>query len=196
MSSHGFSNLSNIASSTSAKSFLRRTVGRLWVLTTIRLLKASSLGFRTNRFFECPKCRKWVRMAFPHLELSLHRIQKSRFLSRPEGRLLVPKPISLLRTSFKRVHQSLFFCVCSACRKFVRMSFRHHETSHHRIHQPRFLRRPEGILFVLRPISLLKTSLKRLHQCRLFRISGSRKYGRMAFRHVEKSFHRLHQSSF
>jgi hypothetical protein len=48
-------------------------------------------------------------MAFRHLEISLYRLQQSRFLRRPEGRLLFPRPIRLLKTSLKRLHQS-FFC--------------------------------------------------------------------------------------
>jgi hypothetical protein len=44
------------------------------------------------------------------------------------------------------------------------MSFRQPETSYHRIHQRRFLRRPESTLWVIRAIRLFKTSLKQLYQ--------------------------------
>jgi hypothetical protein len=44
------------------------------------------------------------------------------------------------------------------------MAFRHLETSLHRHHKSRLLRRPEDRLFVLRVIRLLETSLPLLRQ--------------------------------
>jgi hypothetical protein len=71
-----------IASSTSAKSFLRRSVGRYWFLTTFRLLKTSLQRLRTNRLFECQKCRKCFRMAFLQYKTSMHRLHQRRILRR------------------------------------------------------------------------------------------------------------------
>jgi hypothetical protein len=49
------------------------------------------------------------------------------------------------------------------------MAFRHHETSLQRLHQSRFLRRPEGSICVRRAIRLLKTSLKEIRPRCFFR---------------------------
>jgi hypothetical protein len=48
----------------------------------------------------------------------------------------------------------------------------------------------------LRPIRLLKTSLKRLRPSRFFWSPGCRKLVRMAFRHVQTSLYQHHQSRF
>jgi hypothetical protein len=45
------------------------------------------------------------------------------------------------------------------------MADRHLETSLHRLHQSRFLRRPEGTLWVLKAIPQLQISLKQLRPC-------------------------------
>jgi hypothetical protein len=49
--------------------------GRLWVLRAISLLETAHLRIRPFRFIGCPWIRKWVHMAFRHLQTSLHRIQ-------------------------------------------------------------------------------------------------------------------------
>jgi hypothetical protein len=72
----------------------------------------------------------------------------------------------------------------------VGMSIWHPETSFHRLHQSRCLRRLEDKLEVLRAIRFLKTSLKRICPSRLFRCSGCRKRVRIA------SLQRLHQRRF
>jgi hypothetical protein len=54
------------------------------------------------------------------------------------------------------------------------MAFWHLETSLYRLHQSRFLRRPEGRLWLLRAIRLLKTSLKRHRKNSFFRCPGCR----------------------
>jgi hypothetical protein len=59
-----------------------------------------------------------------------------------------------------------------------------------------FLKLPEGKLWVLRVIRLLKTSLKQLHQSRFFRYSWCRKCLRMGFRHLETSLHLFKPKSF
>jgi hypothetical protein len=48
------------------------------------------------------------------------------------------------------------------------MDFRHHESSIHRLHQSRSLRRPEVRLRVPRAIRLLKTSHKQILPSRFF----------------------------
>jgi hypothetical protein len=61
------------------------------------------------------------------------------------------------------------------------MVFRHHETSLQRLHQSRILIHTECRLRVLRPILLLKTSLKRLRSSHIFWCPGFRKCFRVAF---------------
>jgi hypothetical protein len=67
--------------------FLIRPRGGLLFFRPIRLLKSSLTQIRPIPFFECPKCRKCVRMAFGHNETSLHRLHQNLILRRPEGRL-------------------------------------------------------------------------------------------------------------
>jgi hypothetical protein len=74
------------------------------------------------------------------------------------------------------------------------MAFRQLETYLYRLHQSRFVRRPEGRLWVLMAIRLLKSSLKRLRPNRYFQCQESRKWFRVANRHLERSPHRLRQS--
>jgi hypothetical protein len=93
-------------------------------------------------------------MAFRHLETSLHRLQQSRFLRRPEGSLWVLRSIHLLKTSLPRFRPN-FFLECPKCRKFVRMAFRQHETSLHWHYHCRILRSSEGRLRGLRAITLI-----------------------------------------
>jgi hypothetical protein len=57
-----------------------------------------------------------------------------------------------------------------------------------------FLRRPEGRLWILKAIRLLKTSLKHLRPSRFFRCPGCRKWVRMALRNLETTLHHLQQS--
>jgi hypothetical protein len=107
----------------------------------------------------------------------------------------VLRSIRLLRTSLKRLH----LCHCfrfPGYRKRFRIAHGHIDTSVHRLRQSRFLRRPEGSLWVLRAIRLLKTSLKRLRRSRFIRIPGCGKFHLMAFRQLKTLLHRLHQRSF
>jgi hypothetical protein len=114
--------------------------------------------------------------------------------SRIYGRLCVFRAIRLLKISLKGLRLSSLFR-CPGCSKWVRIAFRHFVTSL-RLHQSRFLSRPNGIVWVLTAIILLKSLLKRLHQSRFFRCSRCRKWDRMAFRHLEIPPHWLHQSRF
>jgi hypothetical protein len=132
-------------------------------------------------------------MTFRHLETPLNRIQQRRFLRRPEGRLYDLRAIRLI--SLKRLHQRRLFR-CSGCRKFLRMDYCHLETSTNPLHQSRFLRRPEGGLWVIRATNLPNTSVKQLHESRFFLCSACRKCVRMAFRQLETSLHRLKQTRF
>jgi hypothetical protein len=127
---------------------LRRSVGRIWFIRAIRLIKSSLKRIHPSRFFRFSECRKWVRITFRHLETSLNRLQQCRFLRRPEGRLREPRPIRQIITSIKRIRPS------PGCRKLFRMVFRHLEKLLHWIQQNRFLRRPEGRLWVVRAIPL------------------------------------------
>jgi hypothetical protein len=131
-------------------------------------------------------------MAFLHPESSLHRLQQRCISRRSEGRLLVPRAIRLLKETLKKHRPSRFLGNpgCGKC-----MDFGHLQTLY-RLLQNRFLRRPEGRLWVLRPIRLLKTSLKRLRPSRFFPCPGSSKWVRMTFQHLETFLHRLHQSRF
>jgi hypothetical protein len=52
------------------------------------------------------------------------------------------------------------------------MAFRHLETSLQQIHQSRFLRPPEGWLWVLKAIRLPKTSLPRIRPKRFLKASN------------------------
>jgi hypothetical protein len=133
-----------------------RPKGRLCVLSTVRLLKTSLKRLRPSRFFRCPGSTKYVRMAFQHLETSLNRIHQSGFLRRPEGRLWVHRAIRLHKHHLTDFVQVVFRCPGRT--KWVRMASRQFETSLHLLHQSRFLRRPEGRLWVLRHIRLLKTT--------------------------------------
>jgi hypothetical protein len=74
------------------------------------------------------------------------------------------------------------------------MAFGHLETSLHRHHQRRILRRPEGRLGFVRIIRLLDTSISRLRPIRFFRCPGCRKWVCNAFRRLKSSLHRLHHS--
>jgi hypothetical protein len=148
-----------------------------------------------SRIFRSSRCRKWVQLDFRHFETSIHWLNQTRFLRRPECRLWVGRAIRLHKTSFPRLCPNCFF-ECSECRKYVLMAFRHHETLLHRHHQSRTLRRPDSKFWVIRPILLLKISVKWLHSSCFIRCSGCRKWFRMAFWHLEKSLHRLHQSRF
>jgi hypothetical protein len=150
----------------------------------IRLLKKSLKQLRPS-----PGCRQWVLMAFRHPETSLHRIHQSRFCTRPEGRLWVLRFIHLLKTSLKRPFPSQFFR-CLGCTKWVRILFWYLETSLHRLQQGRFLWRPEGKLWVLRPFAYFKHHWNELI-IDFFRFTGSTKWFFMAYRHI---FISLHQS--
>jgi hypothetical protein len=76
------------------------------------------------------------------------------------------------------------------------MAFRNLEKFLHLRQQSRFLGRPEGSLFVLRAIRLLKTSLKKLRPSRFFQFPECRNSGRMAFRHLETYFIDMNKIDF
>jgi hypothetical protein len=73
---YGLSTPWNIVSPTSPKSFFRCPEDRLWILRAIRLLKILHKRLRPSRFSRNSECRKWVGMAFRHLQKSLHRQPK------------------------------------------------------------------------------------------------------------------------
>jgi hypothetical protein len=77
--------------------FLRRPEGKLTILRGIRLHKYSLKRLRPSCFFQCSGCKKYVRMLFRQLETSLHPIQQSRILRRPQGRLCVFRAIAFLK---------------------------------------------------------------------------------------------------
>jgi hypothetical protein len=79
---------------------------------------------------------------------------------------------------------------CSGCRKWFRRAFRHLETSLHPLQQSRFFRRPEGRLWDIRAICLLKTSLKDQVAFSL------QKWVRMVFLPLETSLHLIHPRRF
>jgi hypothetical protein len=83
-------------------------------------------------------------MAFHHLETTLQRLHHSRFIRRPEGRLLVISAIPLLKTSLKRLRPSRFFDVRDAGNQFKKAFDKLKFTSS--FLQSRFLRSPEGRL--------------------------------------------------
>jgi uncharacterized protein YlaI len=154
--------------------FLRWPEGRLWVLRVIRLLK-NHLNNRPIRIFQCPRCRKWVRIDFRTFETSFHRLHQSRFLRLPEEDCVF-KDIGLLKTLVNRPYPSLFS-----------MSRRHKMSSHgldksfHRHHIGLILTRTHGQLWVHRVIHLLKTTLKLLHPSPFFGCAVCRKWDGMAF---------------
>jgi hypothetical protein len=59
-----------------------------------------------------------------------------------------------------------------------------------------FLWRPEGRLWILRPIRLHEISLKQFRLSSFFRCPWTTKWVRMAFRILETSLHRIQQSRF
>jgi hypothetical protein len=120
MSSYDLSTPWNIAQSTSPKSFFKTQEVRFWILSAIRLLKTSQAN-SPKWLFWCQGFTLWDGVTIRHLETSFLRIQQSRFLGRPDGRLLVPRAICLRGTSRKGLHPSGFFR-CSGCRKWIRMS--------------------------------------------------------------------------
>jgi hypothetical protein len=77
---------------------LRRSQGRLWVLRTIRLLKASLKQLHQSCFFRWPGSRKWVRIAFRHLETSFHRFHQS-FFKTSRRQIMCSKGNSPLETA-------------------------------------------------------------------------------------------------
>jgi hypothetical protein len=95
MSSHGLSKTCFIEFTIR---FLRRPKGRLWFFRAILLLKTSLKRSHPSRVFQCSACKKCVRMAHRYVETSLHRLQQSRFLKRPNGRLCVVRVIRLLKS--------------------------------------------------------------------------------------------------
>jgi hypothetical protein len=138
--------------------------------------------------------QKCGRMALRHLETSLHRLLQSRLLRHPDGRLWVLRAIHLFKTSLYRLRPSRFIR-SQGYRKLVRTAFdtlKHHFIDFNSL----FSRRPEDSLCALSSIRLLKPSFKWLYQNTFFWFPGCRKWFRMAFRHLETSFHRLRKSRF
>jgi hypothetical protein len=173
--------------------FLRRPEVKLLVLRVIRLLKAS-LSNRSSRFFRYRRCIKCVHMAFRHLETSHHCIQKFFFLRRSESRLRVLRAIRLPKTSLQRLRPSRFI-PCPGCTKWVRMYFRHIETSIRRIHQSRFFNVQKADYEFSGQFTYLKHHLSDMAR-HFFRCSVCGKWVRMAFGHLQIWLHLLHQSLF
>jgi hypothetical protein len=149
---------------------------------------------RPSRFFECPGYRKWVRMAFRHLETKLHLLQQSRILRRPESRLWLFSIIRLLESSLARIRPSLFW--------MPRMQ----KMSSHGLSTPSIIASLTSIkshfrtsrkqIMISQGILLLETSISRIRPSRLFGWPGCRKWLCAAFRYLNTSLHRLHQSTF
>jgi hypothetical protein len=137
-----------------------------------------------------PRCRKWISMAFRHLETSLHRFHKSRFLIRPGGRLWVHSAIRLL----KRI-LSDFVKVAFSMSMMQKIGSHGLSTSRNiaSSNSPKSFFKPSRRL---RAIWQLKTSLKRLRPSRFFRCARCRKWVGMTIWHLETSFHRIHQSRY
>jgi hypothetical protein len=193
MSSHCLSTPWNIATSTSPKSFFKDVQKADNVSTGPFAYLNHHLSDFGQVAFSMPRKHKMSSHGLRHLETPLNRLHVSRFLRRPECRLWVLRSIPLFKTSLKQHRPSRFFGD-PGLRKF--MAFRHLETTLNRLLQNRFLRRPEGRLWILRPIRLHNTSLKRFSPSSFFRCPGTTKWVRMAFRHFETSLHRLQQSRF
>jgi hypothetical protein len=142
--------------------FFRRPEGRLSVVRAFRLLKKLLMRLLPSRFIQNSGCRKWVRMVFRILDTSLHRVQQSSFLIRPEGKLWILRLNRLL----KRLRPRRFFDAQDAENELA-WPF---ESWEHRIidHQSWFLRRPEVKIRVLSAIQLHITTLKRLRPSRFF----------------------------
>jgi hypothetical protein len=87
---------------------LRRPEGRLWLLRAIRLHKKSLRQLLQSPFFRWPECRKLVRIAFRHLQTSLHRHYQSRILRHPEIILRVLRAIQLLKLDLSDFVQIAF----------------------------------------------------------------------------------------
>jgi hypothetical protein len=83
-------------------------------------------------------------MAFHHHQKTLHRLHQTRFIRRPECRLLDLSAIRLLKTSFKRLRPSQIFDARDAGNQFEKAFDTLKIASS--FHQSRFLRRPEGRL--------------------------------------------------
>jgi hypothetical protein len=96
-------------------------------------------------------------MASRNIETSLLRLHEIRFIRLPESRLWVLRAIYLLKSTLNKHRPSRFF-INPGFRKWL--AFGHFETMSHRLLQNRFLRRPEGSLWILRRIRVHKTSLK------------------------------------
>jgi hypothetical protein len=154
----------------------------------------------TRRFFRCSESTKWVRMAFRHLETSIPRIQQCRFLRRQEIRFWALRAIRLFETTIPR-HKT-WLRQLRPCRiwpwiaKWVRMAFRHLETSLKRLHPSRFWISHEGRLWILRAFCLHKTLLQRICSNRFFEFTECRKCFRIAIQHHETKLHRNHQVEF
>jgi hypothetical protein len=204
MWSHGLPTPWNIISSTSPKSFLRRTEGTLWVVRAIRLLKKSLKQLHQSRFFGSHHLSYFVQVGLSDAEDAENKFVwpfdtlKHRFIFKKFVFYDVQKayyeflgPFAYLK--HKRIHQNRFFR-CLEFRKWVRMAYRRHHISHHRLHQSRFLRRPEGRLLVLITTQILKTSLKRPCTSRFFRCPWFKKWERKGFRYLETSLHWLRRS--
>jgi hypothetical protein len=153
-----------IVLSNSVYSFLWRPVGRLWVLTLIRLLKTSSLALRTNRFFECPKFTKCVQ----HHETSLYWNHQSR-IQRADNEFSGPFP-------YLKLHLMDFIQNNFSMHRMQKInSFRlSTQISLHRLHQNRFLSPPEGRLWFHRAFRLLKTKLKRITRVAFFDVQNAK----------------------
>jgi hypothetical protein len=116
------------------------------------------------------------------------------FFCYSEGTLWDLRAFGLFKTPHKRLRPCRFFR-CLGGRKLVHKYFPHLENSHLRLQECRFLKRTEGNLWVIRAISLLKTSQANSSKS-LFECSECIKWVRMAFRKLQTSLHLLQQSRF
>jgi hypothetical protein len=183
MSSRCLSTPSNIASSTSTKSFFKTLRRQIMYYQGQSPTYNITYDFIRVAFFDAVHAENVFWWLFDTLNTELHWIHQSRFLRRPEDRLWLLWAIRLLKTSLKRLHQSHLFR-CWGCRKCVRMAYRHHESSLHRHHEIRTLILSEIRIRIFRPIRLFKTSLRRFHPIRFFRFPRKRKSVRMAYQHL------------
>jgi hypothetical protein len=189
MSSHGHWHIETSHHRQRQSRILRRPEGRLRFLTALRLLEKSLPRNRQSRFFGCPGGRYLFAVPLYTFNHRFIEFTKSHF-THPESRLWFLRVILLLETSLPRLRPSHFF-FWPRKKKISSHILSTTSNSLHRLHQSRILRLPEGRLWVLRAICLFETLLR---PSRIFWCPGCSKWVRMAFRHLEISLHRLHQS--
>jgi hypothetical protein len=182
MLSNGLSTSWIIDSRRHQSRILRRSQGRLWVLRVIHILKKSLKRLHPSRFFRCSGLyglsTPW-NIASSNSKKSFFstlRLQKMRSygLSTHSNIASSTSPNSFFKTCRRQIMSShghsptkniteatssKSHFKCPKCRKWVRMDFRHFETWFHRLHQSRFLRRPEEDYEFSRTFAYLKHHL-------------------------------------